>query len=67
VATAGPKSVGSARVQACSRVLPRWLGVAGLAVSALYLFNQGGGNVRRDTIESARRALWTTGDREGWR
>ena len=24
-----------------TRVLPRWLGVTGLAVSALYLFNQG--------------------------
>jgi hypothetical protein len=24
-----------------SRVLPRWLGIAGLAVSAMYLFNQG--------------------------
>src|SRR5919206_3118292 len=25
----------------CSRVLPRWLGMAGLAVSAIYLLNQG--------------------------
>ena len=39
-----------------TRVLPLWLGVTGLAVSALYLFNQG--DILATAVPASRCGIW---------